>query len=156
MARIPQGAFALVKEILRHLLRRPVVGVAVVARDENGRYLLVRRADTGTWALPGGTLEWGETLTACIPREVREETAAEVEGEARLVGVYSAPWRDPRFHGVTVVVACRVRAERPEPENPVEIREARFFDESELPSEMAFGMKDMLDVVRLGRPPHVE
>jgi len=156
MQRVPRGVFVLVKEIMRHVLRRPVVGVAIVARDEGGRYLLVRRADTGTWALPGGTLEWGETLTACIPRELREETNAEALGEPKLVGVYSAPWRDPRFHGVTVVVECRVRAPDPRAENPVEIREARFFAEGDLPAEMAFGMKDMLDVVRLGREPHVE
>jgi 8-oxo-dGTP diphosphatase len=154
--RIPTGAFVLLKEVLRHVLRRPVVGVAVVARDEGGRYLLVRRADTGTWALPGGTLEWGETLRSCIDRELREETNAAPRSEPALVGVYSEPWRDPRFHGVTVLAECRVAAPDPKAENPVEILEARFFTEAELPAEMAFGMKDMLDVVRLGKAPHLE
>ena len=156
MLRIPRGAFVLTKEILRHVLRRPVVGIAIVARDEKGRYLLVRRADTGTWALPGGTLEWGERLTTCLVRELREETNAEPTSEPRLVGVYSEPSRDPRFHGVTVVAECRVAAPSPGAQNPVEIREARFFAETELPAEMAFGMKDMLDVVRFGKAPCLE
>jgi len=156
MARIPRGAFVLVKEILRHLLRRPVVGIAVVARDDAGRYLLIRRADTGTWALPGGTLEWGETLRACLTRELAEETNATETSDPKLVGVFSAPWRDPRFHGVTVVVECRVRSDDPRAENPLEIREARFFSEGDLPAEMAFGMQEMLDVVRLGRFPRLE
>ncbi|HEY1956805.1 MAG TPA: NUDIX domain-containing protein [Polyangiaceae bacterium] len=156
MKGIPRGAFVVVKEILRHVLRRPVVGIAVVARDEEGRFLLVRRADTGTWALPGGTLEWGERLRPCLVRELREETNAVPIGEPRLVGVYSEPSRDPRFHAVTVVAECRVSAPAPRPENPVEIHEARFFAEGDLPAEMAFGMHDMLDVVRQKREPHLE
>jgi 8-oxo-dGTP diphosphatase len=154
--RVPQGLFTLTKEILRHVLRRPVVGVTVVARDRDGRYLLVRRADTGTWALPGGTLEWGERLTTCIEREMREETGATLDSEPVLRGVYSEPSRDPRFHAVTIVVACRVLAPDPKPENPVEIREARFFAEDALPSEMAFGMQDLLENARKSPEPFLE
>lgn len=147
--KIPAGAFAIVKEVLRHVLRRPVVGIAVVGRDADGRVLLVRRADTGTWALPGGTLEWGETLRTCLARELDEEASAMITGDVALVGVYSEPSRDPRFHGVTVVASCRVEAREPRAKNPLEIREARFFDDAQIPAEMAFGMKDMLaDEVR--------
>jgi 8-oxo-dGTP diphosphatase len=154
--KIPAGAFVLVKEILRHVLKRPVVGVAIVGRDDAGRYLLIRRADTGTWALPGGTLEWGEPLRRCIERELREETGAEATSEPTLVGVFSDPARDPRFHAVSIVVACHVDAPHPGAENPVEIRDVRFFAEDELPAEMAMGMNDMLDVVRRGAPPYLE
>ncbi len=154
--KIPAGAFAMVKEILRHVLRRPVVGVAVIARDARGRVLLVRRADTGTWALPGGTLEWGERLRTCVVRELREEANAEQSGEPVVVGVYSSVDRDPRFHGVTITVRCRVVAPDPRPENPLEIREARFFEDAEIPREMAFGMQDMLEHERAGGPPYFE
>jgi 8-oxo-dGTP diphosphatase len=154
--RVPQGLFVLTKEILRHVLRRPVVGVAVVARDASGRFLLVRRADTGTWALPGGTLEWGERLGACIVRELREEANAAVTSEPVLRGVYSEPSRDPRFHGVTVVVECAVDAPDPKAENPIEIREARFFADQDLPRDMAFGMQDLLDNARHTQKPVLE
>ncbi len=154
--RIPNGAFVLVKEVLRHVLKRPVVGVAIAGRDDAGRFLLIRRADTGTWALPGGTLEWGEPIRRCIVRELREETGAEATTEPKIVGVYSDPSRDPRFHAVTIVVACEVEATRLEADNPLEIREVRFFAESELPAEMAMGMNDMLDVVRRGGDPFLE
>jgi len=154
--KIPAGAFVLVKEILRHVLKRPVVGVAVVARDDEGRFLLIRRADTGTWALPGGTLEWGEPIRRCIVRELREETNAEPTTEPELVGVYSDPSRDPRFHAVTVLVSCRVRADAPGGQNPLEIREAKFFADGSLPAEMAMGMNDMLEIVRSKNAPYLE
>lgn len=157
--KIPAGAFVLVKEILRHVLKRPVVGVAVVARDDRGRFLLIRRADTGTWALPGGTLEWGEPIRRCIIRELREETNAEPTSEPELIGVYSDPSRDPRFHAVTVLVSCRVRVPDggvPGGQNPLEIRDAKFFEDGSLPAEMAMGMNDMLDLARSKKAPHLE
>ena len=64
---LPRGAVGVMREILRHLLKRPIVGICAVARDDRERVLLVRRADTGTWALPGGTLEWGEQLARALP-----------------------------------------------------------------------------------------
>ncbi|WP_203672172.1 NUDIX domain-containing protein [Catellatospora methionotrophica] len=64
-------------------------GVAVIA-DEHGRVLLQRRADSGNWSLPGGTMEIGETLEQCVVREVREETGLDIEITG-LVGVYTDP-----------------------------------------------------------------
>lgn len=146
--RIPSGAFKLVKEVARHLLRRPVVGILAAARTGDGRWLLVRRSDTGKWALPGGTLEWGETLRSAITREVREETGAEVIGLGDLLGVYSAPERDLRFHAVTLVVAATVSEPGPASINPVEITEVRLFGASELPAEITPGMQDVIENAR--------
>ncbi|GAA1639642.1 hypothetical protein GCM10009679_50810 [Saccharothrix algeriensis] len=64
-------------------------GVAVLA-DEYGRVLLQRRTDSGNWALPGGTMEVGETLERCVVREVREETGLDIEITG-LVGIYTDP-----------------------------------------------------------------
>ncbi len=148
---IPSAVFGIVKEIARHLLRRPVVGVAVVARDPSGRWLLVRRGDTGDWALPGGTLEWGETLRASVLRETYEETGATVLSLGGILGVYSSPERDARFHAVTVVVEAEVSDPAVPPANNLEIREVRAFAENELPLRLAHGMTDMLTNARAGR-----
>jgi 8-oxo-dGTP pyrophosphatase MutT (NUDIX family) len=67
-----------------------VVGGCAVVPDAAGRVLLQRRADNGDWALPGGGMDLGETLGACIIREVREETGFEVTID-RIVGIYSDP-----------------------------------------------------------------
>jgi 8-oxo-dGTP diphosphatase len=147
---LPRSAWAILREATRHILRHPVVGVVAAARTQDGRWLLIRRADTGTWALPGGTLEWGETLGASLRRELLEETGAVVRGPAHLVGVYSRPDRDRRFHSVTVLVTCEVDPPAGRPANPLEIREARLFAEEELPGELAMGQNDMLAAARRG------
>ena len=147
--RIPSGVLKIVKEVLRHLLRRPVVGIAAAARTADGRLLLIRRGDSGKWALPGGTLEWGETLRTAIEREVFEETGARVAHLGELIGVYSAPGRDPRFHAVTVVVAATIGEPDKTRVNPLEITELGLFHDHELPTDYSHGMEDMVKNVVL-------
>jgi len=142
--RIPKGLWAIVKEVARHVLRRPVVGIAAAARTADGRWLLVRRTDTGEWALPGGTLEWGETLRRAIVRELDEEAGVDVVELGAVSGVYSSPERDLRFHAVTIVVQATVTEPSRPPVNSMEIAEARLFDPSELPEKLAHGMTTML------------
>ncbi|MGI8608424.1 MAG: NUDIX domain-containing protein [Candidatus Dormibacteria bacterium] len=69
-----------------------VPAASAVVTDDDGRILLQRRTDSGSWSLPGGAMELGETLRQTVIREVYEETGLTVE-PTRLVGVYS----DPRF-----------------------------------------------------------
>src|SRR5262249_51276816 len=133
---LPRSVLGLAKEIGRHLLRRPVVGLAVAARTDDGRWLLIRRADTGTWALPGGTVEWGETLRSTFDGELEEEAGVTGAVFDRVIGVYSRPDRDPRFHAVTVLVGARIPEPTRPPMNPLEIREARLFREDELPTPL--------------------
>jgi 8-oxo-dGTP diphosphatase len=153
---LPAAALGVLKEILRHLLRRPVVGIAAAARTEDGRWLLIRRADTGTWALPGGTLEWGETLRTALARELEEEAGVTRFELRRVVGVYSRPDRDPRFHAVTVLALVTVEPPTKAPMNPLEIREARLFREDELPSSLAMHMDDLLAAARRGGETELE
>ncbi len=148
--RIPTAAFRLLREAARHLLRRPVIGIAAAARTADGRWLLIRRGDTGDWALPGGTLEWGETLRESIEREIREETGARVQSLGALSGVYSAPHRDPRFHAVTVVVRAQVSEPLGPPMNSLEIRDVGLFADDALPDPIGMGMADMIRDARSG------
>ena len=53
------------------------------------------------WALPGGFVEYGETVEHAAIREAREETGISVDING-LVGVYSDPNRDPRGHTVSI------------------------------------------------------
>jgi len=61
---------------------RPFVGVGAVIVDDRARVLLVKRRFeplAGQWSLPGGAVDVGETLEACVSRELREETGLDVE-----------------------------------------------------------------------------
>ncbi len=69
---------------------RLVVAASAVVTDEAGRILLQRRADNGLYALPGGTMDFGESLPGTAMREVYEETGLEVE-ITDLVGTYTDP-----------------------------------------------------------------
>jgi len=69
-----------------------------------GKIVLIKRRNEpykNHYALPGGIVEYGETVENAVLREVKEETG--LEGEIHsLVGVYSDPKRDPRGHFVSV------------------------------------------------------
>ena len=120
----------------------------MAARVPDGRWVLIRRGDTGTWALVGGTLEWGETVREAIPRELMEEAGTSLRSMGRLIGVFSRPDRDLRFHAVTVVVACEVDPPSRPPDNMLEILEVGLFTDAELPRDLAMGTGDMLAAAR--------
>jgi ADP-ribose pyrophosphatase YjhB (NUDIX family) len=65
---------------------------AAVFDESRERILLIRQADNGKWAVPGGYMEPGESLTEACAREVREETGLRVD-VGRLIAVYSDPNR---------------------------------------------------------------
>jgi ADP-ribose pyrophosphatase YjhB (NUDIX family) len=70
---------------------RLAVGCSAAVLDATGtRILLVRRADNGRWAVPGGYMEPGETFKEACAREVLEETGLRVR-PGRLVAVYTSP-----------------------------------------------------------------
>ncbi len=110
----------------------------------DGRLVLIRRGDTGEWALPGGTLEWGEQLRTLLPRELEEEAGVKLLETGPLLGVYSDPARDPRFHAVTLVVSAKVSLPEKPPMNPLEILEVGLFDRASLP-KLSHRMTDMLE-----------
>ncbi len=82
----------------------PSLTVDAVITDENSKIILIKRKNSpfrGSWALPGGFVEYGETVEEAVLREVKEETGIVIE-ILGLLGVYSDPGRDPRGHTITV------------------------------------------------------
>jgi len=66
------------------------IGATVIVMNDEGAVLFQLRSDFGTWGLPGGALEPGETLEETARRELREETGLEAS-ELQLLGVFSGP-----------------------------------------------------------------
>ncbi|MFQ5802642.1 MAG: NUDIX domain-containing protein [Candidatus Methylomirabilales bacterium] len=82
-----------------------VVTADVIIQYPDGGIVLIKRGKDpfrGSWALPGGILEGGETVEQCAVREAKEETGVSIRLK-KLVGVFSEPGRDPRGHYVTIV-----------------------------------------------------
>ena len=67
---------------------RPAAAVALF--DSGGNILLLRRKDSDKWTMPGGTLDFGESLTDCAMREMREETGLQIRITG-LIGTYTDP-----------------------------------------------------------------
>lgn len=86
-----------------------------------------------------------------IRRELEEEAGVETISVDGLVGVYSDPNHDARFHAVTVVVRAQVSLPSKPPKNSVEIRGVQLYSDNELPEPLAYGMSGMLADARAGR-----
>lgn len=83
------------------------VGAEVVVPEE-GRVLLIQRADDETWAMPGGWVESGESPAEAAVRETREETGLAIE-TVELVDVYNRRPGEYGLHGqVNIVFRGRV------------------------------------------------
>ncbi|MGB3640514.1 MAG: NUDIX hydrolase [Rivularia sp. (in: cyanobacteria)] len=120
--------------ILGIIFRHPITGTSVIPILPDGRIVLIRRRDNGLWSLPGGMVDWGEDVPTTIRRELMEETGLELVKIRRLVGVYSAPDRDPRIHSICVVAEAEVKGEM-EIQDTLEASEIQAFHRNSLPDE---------------------
>jgi 8-oxo-dGTP diphosphatase len=94
-----------------------------------GIVLVERRYEPLGYALPGGFVEVGETVEKAVLREVKEETGLDAQ-IVKLLGVYSEPNRDPRFHVVSVVFVLDAYGE---PKGGDDAKKAVVFPLEDLP-----------------------
>jgi len=113
------------------------VGDAAVI-DKQGRILLIRRADNGKWAMPGGALEVGETPAEGVAREALEETGVRCRATA-LVGVFDSRLcgTQSRHHLYQFVFLCEpLEDQASTPSHAIEVLGVRWFSEDELPDDL--------------------
>jgi len=91
----------------------PVVAVRAIIVDDDGRVLVLRRQSgstgAGGWCLPGGKVDYGETVEQAIRREILEETALECEAAKFLFYQDSPPFEPGGMHCVNLYFECRCR-----------------------------------------------
>lgn len=116
--------------------RNPFPTVDVIIESKGAVVLVRRKNPPPGWALPGGFIEYAESAEAAAVREAREETGLTVRLTG-LLGVYSSPDRDPRFHTLSVVYMAEAEGDR-EPRGGDDAAQARLFPLHALPRDMAF------------------
>lgn len=139
----------------RKKLRNPVPTVDIIIEIDGGRkdpdvVLIERKNPPFGWALPGGFVDYGETLETAARREAWEETSLDVE-LLRQFHVYSDPDRDPRLHTVSTVFIARARGA---PMAADDARQARAFDPRRIDVPLAFDHRRILDDYIASRKGH--
>ncbi len=121
--------------------RNPVPTVDVIIElDGSGIVLIQRKNPPYGWALPGGFVDYGESLEEAAVREAKEETSLGVT-LVKQFHTYSDPKRDPRQHTITTVYMARATGE---PKAADDAAGIGIFRKDNLPEEMAFDHREIL------------
>lgn len=126
----------------------PTVDIIIQVDGDPGRIVLIeRKNEPHGWALPGGFVDYGESLESAAVREALEETSLEVS-LVRQFHTYSAPGRDPRLHTITTVFIATAAGL---PRGADDAKRAVIFSVKELPAGMAFDHGQIIDDYAAGR-----
>ena len=128
------------------IFKNPVPTVDIIIETEvgrkNGIVLIYRKNPPYGWAIPGGYVEYGESLESCAVREAFEETSLEVE-LIRQFHTYSEPERDKRQHNISTVFIAKATGGNLKASS--DAKEIGIFNKSDLPSPLVFDHKKILD-----------
>lgn len=101
-------AYSYLAHIIHKMSQGPFITVDTIIETGAGIVLIKRSNPPFGWAIPGGFVDYGETLEQAAAREAKEETGLNVKNLKQL-HTYSDPDRDPRFHTVTTVFVCQAK-----------------------------------------------
>jgi len=133
--------------------RHPLLTVDIIIEVSGGVVLIERKNPPHGWALPGGFVDYGESIERAAMREAKEETSLDV----RLVEqfyTYSDPGRDPRHHTVSTVFVASANGA---PCGADDAKTAGVFGENQLPAPIVFDhsriLSDYFHFKRTGERP---
>jgi len=121
----------------------PTVDIIIEIQREDGEQgiaLIKRKNPPYGWALPGGFVDYGESLEEAAIREAKEETSLDVELKSQL-HTYSDPDRDPRQHTITTVYVAKAAGKPKAQDDAVEIG---IFTKEEINFPLAFDHQKIL------------
>ncbi len=120
--------------------RNPLPTVDIIIEVKGGIVLIRRKNPPHGWAIPGGFVDYGESVEECAVREAREETGLDVR-LTDLLYVYSHPDRDPRHHTLTTVFIATAKGD---PVAADDAKAAGVFTEKSLPEPLVFDHSTIL------------
>lgn len=121
--------------------KNPVPTVDIIIEiEEKGIVLIKRKNPPYGWAIPGGFVDYGESLEDAAVRESKEEVSLDVELVKQL-HTYSDPSRDKRCHTITTAYIARGKGEPKAADDAVEVG---IFNEKTLPSPLVFDHEKIL------------
>lgn len=119
----------------------PIPTVDIIIEFESKGIILIKRKNPPFgWALPGGFVDYGESLEEAAKREAKEETNLEIY-QLRQFRTYSDPFRDPRHHSISTVYIAKAEGNLQAKDDAIEIG---IFNEFNLPEEIAFDHRQIL------------
>jgi len=121
--------------------KNPIPTVDIIIELKGGVVLIKRKNIPEGWALPGGFVDYGETLEYAAAREAKEETGLDIE-LIRQFHTYSDPRRDPRHHTITTVYVAKAQGTAIAGDDA---KEAGVFQKEALPDKIAFDHKEILN-----------
>lgn len=123
------------------IYKNPIPTVDIIIEIESkGIVLIKRRNPPYGWALPGGFVDYGESLEEAAVREAKEETDLDVKLIEQF-HTYSDPKRDQRHHSISTVYISKSKGIPQAKDDAIEIG---IFNESNLPDEIAFDHRSIL------------
>jgi len=123
--------------------KSPIPTVDIIIRTPKGIILIDRKNYPSGWAIPGGFVDYGETLEHAAMKEAREETGLNIK-LIRQFHVYSDPKRDPRGHIISTVFIAEPKDKRQRPKAESDAKEIRIFTFKTLPKNIAFDHRKIL------------
>ena len=121
-------------------LRNPLLTVDIIIEIDGAIVLIERLNIPHGWALPGGFVDYGESVESAAVREAKEETSLDVTLTEQFY-TYSDPRRDARHHTVSTVFIATANGE---PRGADDAKVARVFRENDLPRPIVFDHKQIL------------
>jgi len=116
------------------------IAADVIIKIGKGIVLIKRKNPPFGWAIPGGFVEYGESVEETAVREMKEETGLNLK-ELKQFHTYSKMGRDPRGHTVTVIFTARGIGI---PKADDDAEEIKIFTKNTLPKDLAFDHKEIL------------
>lgn len=121
--------------------KNPIPTADIIIEHEKGIVLVKRKNPPIGWAIPGGFVDYGESLEAAAIREAKEETGLKIK-LIRQFHTYSDPGRDPRHHTITTVYIAKGKGNLKAGDDA---KDAGVFQKDNLPSPLMFDHKKILN-----------